>query len=163
MTSPSTFKFCPHCASPLDNFFDAELTRGKCPSCDWIHYRNPTVGVAVVLVEDEQLLIGRRQDGGLYIPCGHVEWNESIEDAARREFEEETGLQIALSGVIAVKSNFHSPEHQTVGVWYQGRREGGELCPGGDLSGVGFVHFASVPPLKFPTDNEVVRMLRSAT
>lgn len=59
MTFSSTFKFCPHCASPLDNFFHAELTRGKCPSRDWIHYRNPTVGVAVVLVEDEQLLIGR--------------------------------------------------------------------------------------------------------
>lgn len=120
------------------------------------------MGVAVVLVENQQLLIGRRRDGGLCIPCGHVEWDESVDDAACREFEEETGLLVSLTGVIAVKSNFHAPDRQTVGVWYGGQRLKGELRPGGDLVDVGFVDLAHVPSLKFPTDTEVVRLLRES-
>lgn len=141
---------------------DTEVKRGKCSSCGWTHYRNPTVGVAVILIEDEQMLIGRRRDGDLCIPCGHVEWGESIEQAACREFEEETGLQIELGAVFTAKSNFHEPERQTVGIWFHGTRVSGELQPGGDMHEVGFVHLSSMPSLKFPTDNEVVATLRSA-
>ena len=117
--------------------------------------------MAVVLVENEQLLIGRRRDGGLCIPCGHVEWDESVEMAARREFEEETGLRVSLTGILAVQSTFHAPDRHTVGIWYGGHRESGELRPGGDLVDVDFVELTKVPSLKFPTDTEVVRMLRS--
>ena len=135
----------------------------RCLKCGWIQYRNPTVGVAVVLIEDNQLLIGRRRSGGHCIPCGHVEWNETIEEAAQREFLEETGLQVDLSGVIAVKSNFHERERQTVGVWFRGGRVDGHLKPGGDLLEVGFFDLAKLPPLRFPTDNEVVAALQLGT
>jgi 8-oxo-dGTP pyrophosphatase MutT (NUDIX family) len=117
--------------------------------------------VAVCLVEDRQLLIGQRRDGGLCIPCGHVEWDESIEDAAVREFQEETGLEVRLDGIVAAKSNFHLPERQTVGIWYRGQRTGGQLSVGSDLVEVCFVHLHHMPTLKFPTDNEVVAQLQS--
>jgi ADP-ribose pyrophosphatase YjhB (NUDIX family) len=78
-----------------------------------------------------------------------------------REFAEETGLQVALEGVLAVHSNFHNPNHHTVGVWYRGRRFGGELQAGGDLSRVEFYALYELPNLKFPTDREVVAQLIS--
>ncbi len=156
-----TFNYCPYCAEGLQPFSDGERLRSRCPNCGWIHYRNPTVGVAVVLLESGRLLLGERRDGGWCIPCGHVEWGETVEGAAVREFAEETGLQVALGGVLAVHSNFHNPNHHTVGVWYRGCRVGGELRAGGDLSRVEFFALDELPNLKFPTDREVVAQLIS--
>lgn len=134
--------------------------RRKCPQCDWIQYRNPTVGVAVVIVESARLLLGRRRDGDWCIPCGHVEWDETVEDAAIRELFEETGLVVTLQKIVAVKSNFHQIEKQTVGVWYEGRRKSGSVRPGGDLTEARFFDLATLPALKFKTDREVAAGLR---
>lgn len=163
MKYPSLFSFCPHCSSALMPYSTEQVLRRKCPECGWIQYRNPTLGVAVVIIEERELLLGERRDGGWCIPCGHVEWDESVEVAAVREMDEETGLQVALEGILAVKSNFHEPEKQTVGIWYRGSRISGSLRPGGDLLQARFVDLGDLPPLKFPTDREVINSLREVS
>ena len=159
MNESSWFTYCPHCSAGLVEFLQEGLPRRKCPACGWIQYRNPTVGVAVVLIEGDRLLFGRRRGGGWCIPCGHVEWSENVEDAAIREFAEETGLIVELEEIVAVKSNFHNPTKQTVGIWYRGRRVSGHLQPGGDLVELAFCKVNDPPQLKFPTDREVVTQL----
>ncbi len=144
----------------MESYSDDDRERRRCPACGWVHYRNPTVGVAVVLVEAGHLLLGERQTGGWCIPCGHVEWDESIQTAACREFLEETGLEVALGPVLAVHSNFHNPQQHTVGVWYRGDRIGGQLQAGGDLRKVEFYPLDRLPPLIFPTDQLVVKKIR---
>lgn len=160
---PSLFLFCPWCGTSLVPFIEEGFERRQCPECKWIQYRNPTVGVAAVILEDNQLLLGQRRDGTWCIPCGHVEWNESIEEAARRELLEETGLEVALSGVLSVQSNFHAPERQTVGIWFRGHRMGGQLQAGGDLTAVGFFNLQTIPTLAFPTDERVVQLLGNSS
>jgi ADP-ribose pyrophosphatase YjhB (NUDIX family) len=155
------FRFCPQCANQLQPFLDGERLRSHCTVCGWIHYLNPTVGVAVVLFENGRLLLGERQDGGWCIPCGHVEWDESVEEAAIREFIEETGLNVSLESILAVDSNFHDQQHHTVGIWYLGKRVGGSPRAGGDLRRVGFFSLNNIPTLKFPTDRKVVKQLLS--
>lgn len=155
----SNYRYCPHCANQLEPFSDGERLRLRCTTCGWTHYQNPTAGVAVVLLENNQLLLGERRDGGWCIPCGHVEWDETIEQAATRELNEETGLEVSLEGVIAVYSNFHDPDHQTVGIWYSGNRLGGSIHPGGDLLQVAFFPLDDLPELKFPTDRLVVERI----
>ncbi len=137
----------------------------KCPTCGRDEARFPTVGVAVVLQDgDGRVLMGRRAHGdqaGLWcIPCGRLEWDEDIREAAAREFLEETGLQVELSGVIAVHSNFHNPNRQTVGIWFRGANPRGEPHPAdGELTELAWFHPASPPPLAFPTDALVLHQL----
>jgi ADP-ribose pyrophosphatase YjhB (NUDIX family) len=148
--------FCPDCGRPLI----VEVGEGRRPRCvcGFVRYRNPIVGVAVVVRDAVGgVLLGERAKGdyaGLWcIPCGYVEWDEDVRDAARREFHEETGLVVELGGVLAVHSNFHNPRQHTVGIWFTASITGGRLHPQeGELTRLAYFHPAAPPPLAFPTD-----------
>lgn len=59
------------------------------------HFPEPTVGVFIFNPAGELLLLQSHKWPGKYVvPGGHVELGERIEDAAIREAQEETGLDI---------------------------------------------------------------------
>jgi 8-oxo-dGTP diphosphatase len=163
---PVTFRYCPHCATELTETLSGGRRRPSCPTCGYIQYRNPTVGVAVVLLKGDSVLLGRRAHGSSYagrwcFPCGHVEWDEDVREAAVREFAEETGLHVRLGEVLAVHSNVHNPQQHTVGIWFDGFIEGGELLASDDLDQVDYFPLTEpFPKLAFPTDEIVLNQLR---
>jgi 8-oxo-dGTP diphosphatase len=59
----------------------------------------PLIGVAVIVIKNGLVLLGRRKnahgDRTWAFPGGHLEFNETIEDCARREIFEETGITIS--------------------------------------------------------------------
>ncbi len=115
----------------------------------------------VVLDECGRVLLGRRSAGGNVgewcIPCGYVEWGEDIRDAARREFAEETGLDVQIGEVCAVHSNFHNAASLTVGVWFHATIVAGQAAASDDLDEVGWFAPSDPPkPLAFPTDRLVL-------
>lgn len=77
------------------------------------------VGVSVLLIENGNILLGRRgpdtgaAQGLLSTPGGRLEIEESIIDAAGREFFEETGATIAIAPlkIIGFKKHFRFGEH----------------------------------------------------
>lgn len=159
------YRFCPNCGGPLRVQLRGGRERPACDACGFVQYRNPVVGVAVVVRDEHgRVLMGRRAEGpatGQWcIPCGYVEWGEDVRDAARREFEEETGLRVGIGPVVAVHSNFHNPNLLTVGIWFEGRVLDGDLHPAdGEFSELRFVDPLAPPPLAFPTDGLVLAQL----
>jgi ADP-ribose pyrophosphatase YjhB (NUDIX family) len=139
--------------------------RPHCEGCGYIQWRNPVVGVAAVIfdpADESRILMVRRATSyrGLWcLPCGYVEYDEEIRDALRREIAEETGLDVQVHEVVAVHSNFHNPDKQSVGVWFRAVPVGGTLQAGDDVDEIGFFPPSAPPALAFPTDAEVLRDL----
>ncbi len=58
-------------------------------------YPEPTVGIFIFNPQGELLLLRSHKWPGAYVvPGGHVELGERLEEAARREAREETGLEV---------------------------------------------------------------------
>lgn len=159
------YRFCPFCAGTLVSKEIHGHRRQTCPQCDFVHWRNPVVGVAVIVLDGDRIILGRRSRG-VYagdwcIPCGYVEHDEDVRTAAAREFEEETGLVVELGEVFTVHSNFHNPQLQSVGIWFFGKVTGGFLCAADDLCEVAYFHLEQLPArLAFATDRKVLDQLR---
>lgn len=158
------FQYCPKCGGDLQRKQVGGHLRLVCRKCRYVFYENPIVGVAVILVEEHRILLGKRSKRSTYpglwcIPCGYVEYGEDVRDAARREMKEETGLDVELGPVFNVLSNFHNPTNLTVGIWFLSRRTGGQLAPDDDIDEVRWFALDDPPPMAFPTDLEVLLQL----
>lgn len=75
----------------------------------------PKVGVGIAVFHNQKILLGKRKgshgSGRWAFPGGHLEFGEDVEDCARRELEEETGL-IATSIKKGPWSNNLIDQHQ---------------------------------------------------
>ena len=159
------YQYCPCCGTA---FMRQELhgrERLVCPACQFIFWQNPVVGVAVIVLQDGHIVLARRArgvyKGAWCIPCGYVEYDEDVRQAAQREFQEETGLLVEVGEVYAVHSNFHNPASHSVGIWFRGTVLSGTLWPDDDVDQVAYMPLYHLPDnLAFPTDRLVLAQLQ---
>src|SRR5690606_32955256 len=94
-----THQFCGRCGSPMERL-DNERAK-KCPACGLSNYPrlSPAIIIAVTrrINGQNRLLLARNHrfpPDRYSVIAGFVEPGESLEDCARREVQEEVGIQI---------------------------------------------------------------------
>jgi len=114
MLNYTGFKFCPRCASA--SISDKEGKALNCHSCSFVFYFNPAAAVGCLLETPKGLLLLKRArdpgKGTLDLPGGFCDYNESLEDAVKREVFEE--INIKLDGLKYFASYPNTYEYGTV-------------------------------------------------
>ncbi|MFO1088996.1 MAG: NUDIX hydrolase [Hyphomicrobiales bacterium] len=84
------------------------MERDVCDRCGFVAYRNPKVVTGSVVRHEGAILLCRRaiepRRGFWTLPAGYMELGETVEDAARREAQEEAKADVALERLLAVYS-----------------------------------------------------------
>jgi ADP-ribose pyrophosphatase YjhB (NUDIX family) len=159
--APHTIRFCPLCAAALgrEPVPPDQREQAVCPRCRFIFYLNPKVVAGTIPEQDGRALLTRRTINpgrGLWVfPSGFVDFGETVTDAAVRETFEETGLQVALEGLLNVYSYPGSP----VIIVYRARVMGGALTPCAENDALEWMKPAEIPweTLAFPSTREALR------
>ena len=99
-------RFCPRCGKPAEVAFPRSIT---CPHCGYGAYYNPKpVACAIPVDGAGRVWLLRRAfepGAGLWtFPGGFVALGESVEDAARRETDEEMEIGVELGRLVGVYS-----------------------------------------------------------
>jgi 8-oxo-dGTP diphosphatase len=114
-------------------------------------HRNPVPTVDIIITLGAGVLLVKRKNPpyGWALPGGFVDYGESLEQAAVREAQEETGLHIRLV------RQFHTysapdrdPRQHTVSTVFLATAEGTPVA-GDDAAEVGIFMEESLPPLAF--------------
>lgn len=86
---------------------DGGRERPACPSCNYVHFGDFSIGCAGVVVKgDKMLLVQRGQNpfaGSWQIPGGYAEADEPLGLAVEREVLEEAGIEAKVRDVIAFR------------------------------------------------------------
>lgn len=158
------FNYCPYCTTPLIEKRVAHTQRRACPACNFIYFPDPKVVTVVVVQYNGTFLLGRRNidpaKGQWSFFSGYVDRGEKVEEAAVREVKEESNLSVQLEQLIGVYSESGNPH---VVVAYRASILNNDISPltadPAEVSELAFFTPDKIPPLAFPTDQQILHDL----
>lgn len=138
--------------------------RRVCTACGFVYFPDPKVGVGVLVVDDDgRILLVRRvmnpERGKWSIPAGFLDQGEDPQATAVRETREETGLAVAIEGLVDVYFNPPQQGGASIFILYRARLLGGALRAGDDADAVGFFALDALPELAFASTRAAIELL----
>lgn len=159
-------RYCAACGEELERRTIDGIEREVCPACGRVAYRNPLpVAAAVVLNEKREILLVKRrnepQRGMWCLPIGFAEMNETIEQAALRELQEETGIRGRVLRLLDTDSHVSGFYGDLLIVTFEIAAEAGELRAGDDAAEVAYFPMDHLPELAFEANTKAVAVCRA--
>ena len=164
-------KFCERCGHALvQREVEENHTRPVCPVCGFIVYLNPPIAAGVIAERADGKIVlvlrGENPGKGLWgLPSGFMEIDETVQETARRECLEETGLTVEIGTLLGVWS-FHHEQKRTSGVLvvYAARVIAGEPRGGSDSVEARFFALGEIrsEQLAFSTHRDAIAKWRRA-
>ena len=153
--------YCSFCGGELSQRKENGVLRDYCLSCETFFYENPLPVVSTIVVVDRELLLVKRKYephiGEWCLPTGFAETGESIQDAAIRELQEETGIKGKIIDFICVDSAYSDMYGDLIFITFEAEWIKGDLVAGDDAEEVRFFPFTKLPPLAFSSNTSAVR------
>lgn len=143
------YTYCPMCGTEMKWRHVFGMRRQQCPNCEWVHFRNLKVGAGVLAERNGKVVLARRGinpgKNKWCFPSGFVEYDESPATGAVREFKEETGLDVEITGLLDVV--YYNADFRGAGIMvlYGGKVTGGTPAPMDDVVEVGFFGRDEIP------------------
>jgi ADP-ribose pyrophosphatase YjhB (NUDIX family) len=129
----------------------------------------PIVGIGVAVLRDAAVLMVRRgrapAEGSWSLPGGAQKLGETVEQAARRELAEETGLLVEALFLAGCVDSIHGDPDGRIRYHYTildfcARYAGGQARPGGDAAEVAWVDMNRLDELNIWS--EAQRIIRAS-
>jgi ADP-ribose pyrophosphatase YjhB (NUDIX family) len=151
------WRFCPRCRGQLTSQAD----HLACASCGERYWANSLPGVQGLLERDGRVLLARRahepRKGHWDLPGGFLDETERAEDGVRREFREETGLDVEPVELMRIDIEPYGHRH-VFSVTYVVRGDG-DPRPADDVDELRWFAADELPAeMAFPGQDEVLRV-----
>jgi 8-oxo-dGTP diphosphatase len=133
------------------------LNNKACPYCG--RYNNRAVTIDAIILQDNKILLikrGSEPDKDLWaLPGGHVDWDETIEEAVKREVKEEIGVKVTAIKMLGIYSDPKRHPKQSINVPFSVEIEG-ELKIGDDAKDFRWFELDKLPkPLAFDHEKSI--------
>jgi ADP-ribose pyrophosphatase YjhB (NUDIX family) len=127
-----------------------------------VFFPDPKVAVATLIEQDGKVLLVQRAHnpfrGKWMLPAGFVDAGEDPQEAAVREVEEETSLQVDITQLRDVFANRAYEGGADIIIVYQGEVISGELKAGDDAAQAIFFSRDHLPALAFESTKRILFM-----
>jgi 8-oxo-dGTP diphosphatase len=132
MNKKTKYKFCPLCRGTFEKkkLIHHEPRRLVCKECQFIFYLDPKLVACTIAETPRGIVLQQRnkspKKGYWVLPGGFVDRGETLEEAAKREFFEETGLKSTINSLLG---NYSYPGEANIIIVYQSDITGGTIRP----------------------------------
>jgi len=156
--------FCPRCGTALITKLCFGRSRPICPACGWVFFPDPKVAVAVLILEQNKVLLVRRSNDpqrGLWtLPAGFMDAGEDPARATERECLEETGLMVQVTSLMDVIPGQAHTRGADILIVYYANILSGTPQAGDDADKVDFFDLLDLPPLAFSSTYQILARIQ---